>query len=177
MEFIQMILIGISLSMDAFSLSMVYGTLNLEKKLILILSMLVGCYHFFMPVLGSLIGDLIVHTLLPHPNQLVGIIFIILSLEMLFDIKELDSQKVSLKNITQAFIFGFSVSIDSFSVGIGLGAKGENIILCGIIFSICSAIFTSVGLILGKKLTIKFGKIANIIGSLLLLLLGIKYFL
>jgi len=80
-----------------------------------------------------------------------------------------------MKNTFQAFLFGLSVSIDSFSVGIGLGAGEENVFLSGIIFSICSATFTYLGLSLGKKLTIKYGKIANVIGSILLLILGIQH--
>ncbi len=177
MNFIQLIFIGISLSMDAFSLSLVYGTLNLEKKMTKILSIIVGCFHFVMPILGSMIGKMIILNYISHPNKLVGIIFIFLSLEMLLNIKELENKSVSMKNIAQAFLFGFSVSIDSFSVGIGLGANKGNMILCGIIFSICSSIFTYIGLTVGKKLTIKFGKIANIIGSFFLLVLGIQYLL
>lgn len=174
MNFIQVILIGISLSMDAFSLSLVYGTLNLEKKMTKMLSIIVGCYHFIMPILGSIVGQ-IVNNYISHHDKLVGIIFIFLSLEMLLNIKELDRKNASIKNIAQAFLFGLSVSIDSFSVGIGLGAGKENVFLSGIIFSICSACFTYLGLSLGKKLTIKFGKIANIIGSVLLLILGIQH--
>ena len=49
--------IAIGLSMDAFSLAIAYGTNNIEKKKILILSISVGLFHFFMPVLGSLIGQ------------------------------------------------------------------------------------------------------------------------
>ncbi len=176
MELVQMIIIGISLSMDAFSLSLVYGTLNLEKKMLRFLSVVVGIFHFFMPLLGSMIGEFVVHNFIPEPNKLVGIIFIILSIQMLLNIKELETTKATMKSIAQAFLFGFSVSLDSFSVGIGLGARGENMVLCGLVFSLCSAVFTYSGLNLGKKLTLKFGKIANIVGSLMLLILGIEYF-
>ena len=45
MQIITTIIIAISLSMDAFSLSIAYGTLNLRKKEIYILSLIVG--NFF----------------------------------------------------------------------------------------------------------------------------------
>ena len=174
---IQLILIAISLSMDAFSLAMVYGTLSLDRKMIYFLSLLVGCFHFFMPILGSIIGIFIDTTFFIDSDKLVGIIFLILGLEMLFNIKELDQKEISIKNMTQAFLFALGVSIDSFSVGIGLGVKNQNIILCGLIFAVFSATFTKQGLSLGKKLSLKFGKIANIIGSVFLIYLGIHYFL
>ena len=45
-------LIAIALSMDAFSLSLAYGTLGLTKKEVNKLSVIVGIYHFFMPLIG-----------------------------------------------------------------------------------------------------------------------------
>ena len=162
--------------MDAFSLSIVYGTLNLSKKIKNFLSVTVGIFHFIMPLLGSILGLFIVNHIISNPDILVGIIFTILSIEMLFNIKELDEEKKDFKNLVNAFIFGFSVSIDSFSVGIALGTHNENIYLAGTLFAITSFIFTLVGLNIGKFLTLKFGKIANIIGSILLLILALNYF-
>lgn len=178
---ITYIFVGISLSMDAFSLSMVYGTLSLEKKMIRFLSILVGVFHFFMPLLGVFIGEYVISSFIPNPDKLVGIIFIILGLQMIFSINELSrTTATSFKNLGQALLFAFSVSLDSFSIGIGLGAAGtsyHNQLIAILIFSICSATFTFLGLQLGKKLSLKFGKIANIIGSILLLILGLKSFL
>lgn len=162
--------------MDAFSLSIVYGTLNLSKIIKNFLSVTVGIFHFIMPLLGSILGLFIVNHIISNPDILVGIIFTILSIEMLFNIKELDEEKKDFKNLVNAFIFGFSVSIDSFSVGIALGTHNENIYLAGTLFAITSFIFTLVGLNIGKFLTLKFGKIANIIGSILLLILALTYF-
>ena len=162
--------------MDAFSLSIVYGTLNLSKKIKNFLSVTVGIFHFIMPLLGSILGLFIVNHIISNPDILVAIIFTILSIEMLFNIKELDEEKKDFKNLVNAFIFGFSVSIDSFSVGIALGTHNENIYLAGTLFAITSFIFTLVGLNIGKFLTLKFGKIANIIGSILLLILALTYF-
>ena len=56
MEIFVIMIIAVSLSMDAFSLSLAYGTVNLDKKSRLKLSIIVGLYHFFMPLLGNLIG-------------------------------------------------------------------------------------------------------------------------
>ena len=53
------ILVGISLSMDAFSLSLAYGTINLNKRQKLTLSLIVGAYHFIMPLIGLFFGSVI----------------------------------------------------------------------------------------------------------------------
>ena len=176
MGIFELIIIAIGLSMDAFSLSIVYGTLNLSKKIKNFLSITVGIFHFVMPILGSLLGLFIVNHIISNPDILVGIIFTILSIEMLLNIKELEEEKKDFKNLASAFLFGFSVSIDSFSVGIALGTHENNILIAGIIFSVCSFIFTYIGLNIGNFLTLKFGKIANVIGSIILLLLAVYYF-
>ena len=54
---LAILVIAVSLSMDAFSLSLVYGTLNLEKKTIILQSLIVGLFHFFMPRIGIYVGD------------------------------------------------------------------------------------------------------------------------
>ena len=167
----QLIMISISLSMDAFSLAIIYGTLGLDKKMTNLLSAMVGSFHFFMPILGNLIGLFLLESFLPNPDFLVGIIFTILASEMLLSLKDLDARKIKITSFYQA------LSIDSFSVGIGLGVYEENTVLCGLLFSIFSFLFTKIGLDCGKRLTIRFGKIANIFGSIILLILGIKYLL
>ena len=173
----QLIIISISLSMDAFSLAIIYGTLGLDKKMTNLLSAMVGSFHFFMPIFGNLIGLFLLESFLPNPDFLVGIIFTILASEMLLSLKDLDARKIKITSFYQALLFAFSVSIDSFSVGIGLGVYEENTVLCGLLFSIFSFLFTIIGLDCGKRLTIRFGKIANIFGSIILLILGIKYLL
>ena len=173
----QLIIISISLSMDAFSLAIIYGTLGLDKKMTNLLSAMVGSFHFFMPIFGNLIGLFLLESFLPNPDFLVGIIFTILASEMLLSLKDLDARKIKITSFYQALLFAFSVSIDSFSVGIGLGVYEENTVLCGLLFSIFSFLFTKIWLDCGKRLTIRFGKIANIFGSIILLILGIKYLL
>ena len=58
-SFFTILLIGISLSMDAFSLSLIYGMNNLNNKQKLSLSIIVGIYHFIMPLIGLQFGYLI----------------------------------------------------------------------------------------------------------------------
>ena len=58
-SFFTILLIGISLSMDAFSLSLIYGMNNLNNKQKLSLSIIVGIYHFIMPLIGLQFGHLI----------------------------------------------------------------------------------------------------------------------
>ena len=88
MSIILILLTAIGLSMDAFSLALIYGTLNMRSKINNIMSITVGIFHFFMPILGYTIGQIILNIIRINPNILVGIIFIILAIEMLISLKK-----------------------------------------------------------------------------------------
>ncbi len=167
-------LIAIGLSMDAFSLALIYGTLNMEKKYHNLMSIFVGLFHFFMPLFGYFIGKMLFSILPVRPEMIAGIIFIALAIEMLFSLKKEEQLKL-LENIYSICLFAFTVSIDSFSIGIGLGSLTNNIYIASLIFSVTSAIFTYLGVKLGDVLVKKFGNLATLIGSIILLGLGIHY--
>ncbi len=167
------IIIAISLSMDAFSLALAYGTLNLNKKDIYKLSLVVGFYHFFMPLLGLFFGNIILKYV-SNPNFLVFVILFIIGIEMIYEtFKEEDIKNIV--SFRQILLFGLAVSIDSFSVGIGLNIISNNYLFCSIIFSLFSATFTYLGLILGKKISNIIGKTSTIIGGLILIIIAFMY--
>ena len=84
---------------------------------------------------------------------------------------------ISLLNFPQMILFGLAVSIDSFSIGIGLNGITNNYILSSIIFSSISCFFTFAGLKLGKYINDKIGKLSTIIGGIILMILGLLYLL
>lgn len=176
MSLIVIFILAVGLSMDAFSLSMIYGTLDLPKKMQKLMSIMVGIFHFFMPLLGYQIGELILKVIKINPDILVGVIFVILGIEMLLSLKKEEKVKL-LTGIASVIFFAFTVSIDSFSIGVGFGVANVNMLLPCIIFSITSAVFTYIGVVLGNKLANKFGNITTLIGSIILLILGISYIL
>ncbi|MGN1000585.1 MAG: manganese efflux pump MntP family protein [Bacilli bacterium] len=171
LSFLTLLLIGISLSMDTFSLSIIYGTLNLEKKKIYLLSIIVGMFHFLMPLLGNMIGSQLLNKLPFNPDIVVGAIFILIAIQMILQKEEV----MDLTKLVAFFVFGFTVSLDSFSVGIGISRITQYPLSAYFIFSITSFIFTFLGLMFGKSLSNKFGNKATFIGAVILGVLGLIY--
>ncbi len=77
--------------------------------------------------------------------------------------------------IKEMILFGLAVSLDSFSVGIGLEALTKNYILSISMFSLSSFIFTYIGLTIGKKINNLIGQISTLIGGLILIFIGLTY--
>lgn len=161
--------------MDAFSLALIYGTQSISKRDKIILSIIVGIYHFVMPLLGVFLGNIILKYLVINLSIVVSIIFLFIGIEMIISSIKDDSHDFVV-SIFGFLIFGLSVSIDSFTTGIGLNVINNNYLEVSSIFCIVSGSFTYLGLILGNKLGSIFGKLSTIIGGVILIILGIIYF-
>jgi putative Mn2+ efflux pump MntP len=174
MEILSLILIGIGLSMDAFSLALCYGVLNLEKAKIRLLSLIVGSFHFFMPLFGMLFGNILEHYIMLDMRYAVFIIFMILGVEIASSALKKESNFILLNTIG-LFLFAFSVSIDSFSAGIGIKFISNNYLLCSLIFSLTSFSFTYGGLVIGGLIGAKSKMISRLIGGCILILFALNY--
>ncbi|MDD2434662.1 MAG: manganese efflux pump [Bacilli bacterium] len=175
MSFLFIVLIAVSLSMDAFSLSLAYGTLNIDKKNIIILTIMIGIFHLFMPFLGLFLGNKILKWIPIEPDIIVFIILTFIGIEMIIDSKKHRSFKKM--NFFQLVLFSLAVSIDSFSVGIGLNLITFNYLSATLVFSFTSGMFTYLGLILGNKINYIMGSMATIMGGLILIIIGLFYLL
>jgi len=170
--FITCLVVAVSLSMDAFSLALIYGTYGMSKKNEIMLSVIVGVFHFFMPLLGLGLGSIILKYFIIDLEFVVGIIFLIIGVEMIISTRKEEKVKI-LIGIFGNLLFGLSVSVDSFTTGIGLSVISNNYIGVSILFMLVSGSLTYIGLRFGNRLSDCFGKYATIGGGILLCLLGI----
>lgn len=174
MSLIMVLVVAISLSMDAFSLSLAYGTLNMNSKQINLLSVMVGLYHLIMPLIGMYIGKTIIQLLPIKPDTLVFIVLLFIGIEMIIETFKED-KNVKVMSFFEMLIFGLAVSIDSFTVGLGLKVIYEIPFVAALIFAISSFVFTFLGLHLGKQINNLVGKISTILGGVTLIIIGILY--
>jgi len=171
-ELISLFLIGLALSMDAFSLALAVGTKSLERKKMVILSIFVGCLHFCLPLLGLLIGSSIVNVLRVGSGFLIAAILLLIAFEMIHSVI-IPSEKDFKMNFLGMLAFAFSVSFDSFSVGLGINFITSKIFLGSFIFAILSFAFTLLGLNIGHLAKKRLGKLSIIIGAILLIVVAI----
>ena len=166
---------GISLSMDTFSLSISIGIMNPPLKKKLLLSIIIGIFHFFMPLIGNKIGVLLKERITTGTNLLTAFIFLWLAIQMFHNRKE-EEKDLNLNFIT-IIIISLMVSIDSLTVGFAYGLAEENILLASTIFMIVSSLFTFLGLQLGYKLQEKYKEKTIYIGIIIMSFMFIKYLL
>lgn len=155
--------------MDTFALSLAYGIYKIPIKQVLLTSITVGIFHFFMPILGNIIGNKVFSYTIIKPKFIVFLIFLILSIDMLIHFFE-KTPKIRKLNLLGILFFAFSVSFDSFSVGLGINYIYDSVLTSVSTFCIISMFFTLLGFILGKYILKNAKKYSFLVGSVLLLL-------
>jgi putative Mn2+ efflux pump MntP len=189
---LEVFLIGVSLSMDAFAVSitdgMCYSDLNKKKGITIPLTF--GIFQAVMPAIGYLVYELfatnlsVIETVSPYVS--FGLLLIIGGKMVLDGIKEARSpeEEVKLKKYSfgEVFIQGVSTSIDALAVGITLGSISPLITLTTVwwyvgLIGLTTFTISLVGLLIGKgigKLIKDKAFIAEIIGGLVLIGIGLK---
>lgn len=173
LEILMYILTGLSLSVDALTMAISYGTIIGKSVVKKQLSILVGIFHFMMPIFGFIITNKLSKNIFINTKYLITIIFIILIIEMCKE--DTEHEKTININLVTIILTCLAVSIDSMSIGIVIGLTKGKIIIASIIFSIISFIATLIGLSVGEILKEKNKKISKIIAILLFLLVAVKY--
>lgn len=162
------LLLAFSLSMDAFSLALAYGTLNFSKASKKRLSFTVGVFHFFMPILGMSVKHYLFNVFHISFDIITFIIFIYIGINMILD-KHEEKDIVFDMYFKSILLFSFAVSLDSFSIGMTFNQYN---FLAPLFFSMFSAIFTYLGLKLGESLHRRYGRIATTVGGIIFIILG-----
>ena len=172
---LTILLIGISLSMDAFSLSLVYGIIGMSNKQKVTLSLIVSIYHFIMPLIGLSFGSFIDNISFINLDIIASIILIYIGIDLIIsNLKKETNLNISLLGF---LLFGLSVSIDSLTIGIGLKAITNHYFLSSIIFSLSSLVFTYIGLMLGNIIGKKIGTYSKVAGGIILILISVIMFI
>ncbi len=183
--FINSILLGVGLAMDAFSVSLANG-LNEPKMKAGRMSLIAGVFAIFQAAM-PMIGWTCVHTVVQYFSvfeKFIPWIALILLLyiggKMLIEgIKGGDEESEEAKKLTfgALMIQGVATSIDALSVGFTIAdynfvmALVCALIIAAVTFAICIA-----GLIIGKKVGTKLAGKANILGGVILIGIGIEIF-
>ena len=180
MDFISTLLIAIALAMDAFSVSLTKGfTLkNITKSQALWFGIFFGGFQALMPVLGWLGGIQLEWLITTFAPWVAFILLLLIGSNMIresFSNDEDDSaDKFSFKELT---LLAIATSIDAFAVGITYAVLKTDILIPIIMIGVTAFIFTLIGLYLGKKIGNYFGDKFEILGGVILILLGFKILL
>ncbi|MBP5348763.1 MAG: manganese efflux pump [Clostridia bacterium] len=188
MQFFEIWLIGIGLSMDAFAVSVCRGlaTSKPTVKQYLAVALWFGGFQALMPVLGYLLGlefgrriDGVDHIFACLILALIGFNMI---REGLSRAPEASSEPGAAKTATveksgavSLFLLAVATSVDAFAVGISFGVMGNvNIANAAWLIGATTALLSGAGLKIGSLFGARSKNKAELVGGVLLVLIGVK---
>ncbi len=182
MGFVELFLLAIGLSMDAFAVSICKG-LSMKKaglKTGVICGSWFGGFQALMPLIGFFLGTLFAEAIRAFDHWvafgLLGIIGINMIREA-FDKDECDCCQADL-GVKTMFVMAIATSIDALAVGISLAmANDVNIWLAIALIGIVTFVMCCIGVKIGSVLGSKFEKKAQVAGGVILIGLGHKILL
>lgn len=172
MNIIEIVLIGLSLSMDAFTISICKGIKNANIKDGLITISFFSIFQFIMPILGFYLGNILSDKMIEFHSYFSSVLLIIIGVMMLKEEKINDVS--STLNYKELLLLSIATSIDAFVIGISFSFMNSNIILSSFIIGIITFIICAIGYYLGNLLNKKAHQYSKIIGGITLIILGIK---
>lgn len=178
MTYIEIVMIAVVLAIDAFVVSLAAGT-NVKVRGVrplFRLSFHFGFFQFLMPVLGWFIGYKISVYTSALDHWIVLILLSYIGVKMIVSGFKEDKKNYSTdpsRGLT-LFMLSIATSIDAFAVGLSLALLDVSIWYPAVIIGLITASLSAIGVVSGNSLGIKFGKKMEIVGGIVLILLGIK---
>lgn len=186
MGFLELALIGVGLSMDAFAVSICKGLSmrKVDKKYMLVLAAFFGGFQALMPTLGWFLGSQFQTYITAIDHWIAFILLTLIGGKMILDvIKEKgeneevcpdDSVRIDLKEF---FLLAVATSIDALAVGITFAFLQVKLASSVTIIGCITFCFTIVGVLIGNVFGTKFKDKATILGGVILIAIGVKILL
>ncbi len=186
----EIILIGISLSMDAFSVAICKG-LEMKKFCLkhgIIIALFFGIAQAVMPLIGYFVGFQFSSFITNFDHWIAFGLLAILGGKMIYDSFKKDCEKIDCceekLDFKQLFMMAITTSIDALAVGVSmafLDASSPNsmptIYLAAPLIGIVTFCMSFIGTGIGHKVGSKFKNKAQLIGGIALILVGTKILL
>ena len=184
MGFLELFLLAIGLSMDAFAVSICKG-LSMKKaglKEGAICGTWFGGFQALMPLIGFFLGTLFAGVIEAFDHWVAFGLLAIIGANMLRDVfkkgcdccEEHDAD-LSVKTM---FVMAIATSIDAMAVGISLAMAGDvNIFLAVALIGVVTFVMCAAGVKIGNIFGSRFEKKAQFCGGVILILLGLKILL
>ena len=173
------LIIGITLSLDAFCIAVLKGFIEpkLTFRYIFIIAFYFGLFQALMPYLGYLIGYKMYDVISLYDHYIILLLLSIIGINMILESNGNNYNINNNINFKEMLLLSIATSIDAFTVGITFSFFNINIYITCLLIGIITFIISSLGVILGNKVGSYFNGKVELVGGIVLIIMGIKIFL
>ena len=180
MGWVSLLALAVALSMDAFAVAVVSGiTIQpLRRSHVVRMASHFGLFQALMPIVGWGLGSA-VHRYIAATDHWVafGLLAFVGGRMILEASSEGKEEQKSSADPTAGWgmlFLSVATSIDALAVGLSLALIDSTIMRPALVIGIVTAVITTIGILLGKKIGTLWGKRVEILGGVILFGIGIK---
>lgn len=187
MGILNIFLIAIGLSMDAFAVTIAKSLSinNIKNSEILKIAGAFGLFQGVMPLIGWVVGIKFQSYIMAFDHWVALILLTFIGGKMLFEAlgDDKNAGEVAIAKsedripIKTLLILSIATSIDALAVGVSLAFLNVSIIIASSIIAITTFILCIVAVYIGKLFGAVMEKRAEILGGVILIIIGVKIFL
>ena len=180
MNILVVLSIALALAMDAFTVAVGISLRPEQRGLsqTIRLSVSFGFFQFIMPLLGWLAGTKILPLIQAIDHWVAFSLLLLIGCRMLYS--SFQSQSLSQNSSPDSsrgwslLILSFATSVDALAVGLSFAAIGAEILYPSVIIGVVAFFMTFLGTKLGPIIGHIVGRRAELLGGIILVLIGIK---
>lgn len=180
MDLIELFLIAVGLSMDAFAVSVCKG-LAMPKctfKKAAIVGLWFGGFQALMPAIGYVLGAQFQETIASIDHWIAFVLLALIGGNMIHEALDNDEEEADASlDVKTMFLLAVATSIDALAIGITFAFLKVNIIPAVCFIGIVTFIISFAGVKIGNVFGARYKNKAEIVGGIILILLGLKILL
>jgi putative Mn2+ efflux pump MntP len=173
---IEVIILAVALSMDAFAVSIGLGAKKNAPNLALRVGLFFGIFQALMPFIGYLGGKGVLGWIEAYTHWVAFGLLALIGAKMIYEgAQEGIEGDVSQITNKMMLILAIATSIDAMAAGFSLTLLDANPYVACLIIGAITFAFSVVGVFVGKKSGTWLESKAEIFGGIVLILMGIKF--
>jgi putative Mn2+ efflux pump MntP len=181
MTLIPLIFFTAALAMDAFAASLSIGTSlrnkRQQRKVAFICACFFGGFQFAMLSIGWILASTFAKSISTIDSYVAFFLLLFIGGKMIYEAIQ-DGESVSLINMKSLLLLSLATSIDAMAAGITLKTLSEPLLLPAILAGCITFFLSALGVSIGFKIRRdKYSKTFDIIGGIVLIVLGVKILL
>ena len=181
MTFLELFLIGIGLSMDAFAVSICKGLSmqKIDKTYTLCIGLFFGGFQALMPLTGYFLGSRVSGYIEQFDHWIAFVLLALIGFNMIKESREEEEEEKPYAgvNFKELLILAVATSIDALAVGVTFAFLEVSIVPAITIIGCTTFVISIAGVYVGNVFGARYKSRAELTGGIILILIGLKILL
>ena len=178
MSIVELFILAVGLSMDAFAVAICIGLTfpKVSKKEPLIVGFYFGLFQAVMPLIGYMAATMFADMIIAYDHWIAFILLCFLGGKMIFvGLRERGCacEEASLKP-AEMLPFAIATSIDALAIGVSLAFLRVSIVPAVLFIGVVTFLISVLGVKIGKIFGLRLKTTAELLGGGILILIGLK---